>query len=257
MRFGRFRLGLDLDGVVAGFKEGYRWEVMEQTGLPAHCFPEPTDFSFRKSGWFEKDEEFTASFLTAVENGLYSKLPLIEGSKQALDSLADAGVEIVVVTQRWFPGMNLQQVEDETGSWITQHELPVSDIHFLNDKSTVPGGADVFVDDAPHHITALHQAGCEVLVYDQLYNQQVTVGRRVGSWSGNRNGSQLPPATAEIFGRYYRHQQRKHSAVVGGVALGQPSRPQITPHLPQLAVCGKRTLTGQKCRRVGACPFHA
>ena len=42
-------------------------------------------------------------------------------------------------------------------------------------------GADIYIDDAPHNITALRGAGCEAIIFDQPYNQQLE-GLRARDW---------------------------------------------------------------------------
>ena len=58
--------------------------------------------------------------------------------------------------------------------------IPYRDICFISDKPEV--GAHLYLDDGPHNVLALREAGDQVLVYDQRYNRHLG-GPRVHDWS--------------------------------------------------------------------------
>lgn len=183
VKAGEFVLGVDLDGVVADYEEGFRLACMEMMGLPREAFPEASSWSFVASGWpFASEREFFAAHRAAVEGGLFERLEPVQGASEALWRLSDAGVRIRVITHRLVVNFSHRAAVSDTVSWLDEQRIPFRDICFVRDKAEV--GADLYLDDSPGNVSALRSAAGSdaVAVFDRPYNSHVD-GLRVSSWT--------------------------------------------------------------------------
>jgi 5'(3')-deoxyribonucleotidase len=173
-------LGVDLDGVCADYEAGLRASVAARRGVDGSTLPpQRTTGSFAE--WGLTPEGFREAHRVAVvEDRIFRTLDPYPGVAEALWRLSDAGVWIRIITHRLlFNGLHEASAAD-TAFWLDQHDLPYRDLCFIGDKATV--GADLYVDDSPHIIVALREAGRTAIVFDQLYNRHLD-GPRVHAWS--------------------------------------------------------------------------
>ncbi len=173
-------LGVDLDGVCADYESALRASVAARRGVdPSTLPPQSTTGSF--SEWGLSAEGFQeAHRIAVVQDRIFRTMAPYPGVAETLWRLSDAGVWIRVITHRLlFNGLHEASAGD-TAVWLDQHDIPYRDLCFIGDKATV--GADLYIDDSPHNIIALRQAGRTALVFDQLYNRHLD-GPRVRSWA--------------------------------------------------------------------------
>jgi len=107
-------------------------------------------------------------------------MPVIAGAAEALWRLSDAGVWIRVITHRLYVNWGHATAIADTVEWLDRVRIPYRDICFMGDKPEV--GADLYIDDAPHNVTALRESGNRVVLFDAPYNQAVT-GLRARDWT--------------------------------------------------------------------------
>ncbi len=171
-------LGVDLDGVCADYNLGFREIVAADKGLPPSSLPLPTSWGF--GHWGLDDDEFLRLHRAAVcEKRMLRSLPVIDGCADALWRLSDAGIWIRIITHRLYTNWGHAIAVSDTVAWMDEHRIPYRDLCFLGAKPQVE--ADAYIDDAPHNITALREAGNTVVIFDQPYNRDLD-GLRVTAW---------------------------------------------------------------------------
>jgi 5'(3')-deoxyribonucleotidase len=173
-----FVFGVDLDGVCANYTLGFRRVVAAERGIEPDQLPVGRSWGFEE--WGLDDEAFDRLHRRAVtEVRMLRDLPVMEGCADTLWRLSDAGVWIRIITHRLYVNWGHATVVSDTVTWLDEARIPYRDLCFLGNKPDV--GADVYIDDAPHNITALRAAGNEVIVFDQPYNAELP-GPRAHGW---------------------------------------------------------------------------
>ena len=173
-------LGLDLDGVCADYTKGLAKFVERETGIPATSLPEPHNYSFVKSGWpFTDIDDYLATHARAVEAGLFRWVEPMDGLKDGIDRLHDAGVHIFIVTHRLLRTGAYADIIGDTSRWLDVHGIKYDSFCATHLKQIV--GPHIYVDDAPSNVEAIRGAGTPTIVFDQPYNQDVA-GPRASTW---------------------------------------------------------------------------
>ena len=173
-----FVLGVDLDGVCADYNSGFRDVVAHDRGVDPQTLPMPTEWGFHH--WGIDDMEFARLHKLAVsEKRMLRHLPLIEGCADALWRLSDLGAWIRIITHRLYVNWGHAAAVSDTVAWLDDNRIPYRDICFLGAKPQVE--ADAYIDDAPHNIAALREAGNTVIIFDQAYNRHLD-GLRAKTW---------------------------------------------------------------------------
>jgi 5'(3')-deoxyribonucleotidase len=173
-----FVFGVDLDGVCADYTAGFREVVAADRGIDPEELPVGESWGFHE--WGLDGSEFDRLHALAVnEQRMLRHLNPMEGCADALWRLSDAGVWIRIITHRLYVNWGHAAVVSDTVQWLDEARIPYRDLCFLGAKPEV--GADVYVDDAPHNITALSDAGNEVIIFDQPYNRDLP-GTRAKAW---------------------------------------------------------------------------
>ena len=174
-----FVFGVDLDGVVADYTEGFREVVATELGVDPASLPHERSWDFRE--WGISQDEFNRLHRYAVaELRMLATLPPIEGAADALWRLSDAGIWIRVVTHRLYTNWGHAAAIADTVTWLDNHRIPYRDICFLGAKPEVE--ADCYVDDAPHNISSLREHGNICIAFEQPYNVGFD-GLRARNWT--------------------------------------------------------------------------
>jgi 5'(3')-deoxyribonucleotidase len=162
-----FIIGVDLDGVCADYAAGLRTVRAAMLGVDEGRLPPAATWDFEE--WGLDRAGFEDLHRTAVlEHRLFRNLPVMEGAAETLWRLSDAGAWVRVITHRLYQNWGHATAVSDTVTWLDEHDIPYRDLCFLGAKPEVE--ADVYVDDAPHNIEALRQAGNPVIVFRQPYN---------------------------------------------------------------------------------------
>lgn len=179
MNDAQFILGVDLDGVVGDYTYGFREIVAELRGVSVDSMPLERSWDFHE--WGFSPEDFAHYHrLAVVEHGLFRSMPLIDGAADALWRLSDAGVWIRIITHRLYVHWGHAKAISDTASWLDIHQIPYRDLCFLGAKPQVE--ANAYIDDAPHNIAALRDAGNTVIAFEQPYNVGIE-GLRARNWA--------------------------------------------------------------------------
>lgn len=174
-----FELGVDLDGVVFDYTEGLRHYMVEVVGHDRGLLPDPTDWDF--TGWpFAGRDHFIETHLEALADGLFSYSPVIPGAQEALWRLSNLGVGIHIVTNRFIRNGHHKAAVSQTIECLDKHDLPYDGITFIKDKTRID--VDVLLEDAPHNLFAMIEAGKPVIAFDTLYNRHVDCPRAM-NWT--------------------------------------------------------------------------
>lgn len=161
------RLGIDLDGVVANFTQGWMNFYNREFG---------TEFVVEDSrNWgdlvdlthFKDMDEFWEWASDLDGHSVFWHLEPFPGAVEAVRSLVDAGHQIVILTTK--PDFAV----GDTYHWIERHRIPAAEVHILEDKWIVDCHA--YLDDGPHILPGLveHRPDRLVCRYVRPWNQPV------------------------------------------------------------------------------------
>lgn len=173
-------LGLDLDGVVANYLDALRHHFADTRGTPLEHLPTPTVWSLADAGWgFTDEADWADTHAAAVDRGLYATMPALPGAAAALTRLTADGVRIRIITARLTHPDQKRRAVTDTAAWLDTAHIPYDDLCFVDDKPSIR--ADLYIEDAPHVIGALHRHNRAVLIADAPYNRHLA-GPRAHTW---------------------------------------------------------------------------
>jgi 5'(3')-deoxyribonucleotidase len=145
------RLGIDLDGVVADFNKGWIDRYNSEFGAAVPLDAVTTWDGIAPLTHFTDMDAFWDWARDLPGGSLFRHLDTHSGAVAALDRLA-VDNDIVIITSK--PGWAVS----DTYAWISEQRLPTREVHIrdIHDpKWTVP--CDIYLDDAPHHLEAIHE----------------------------------------------------------------------------------------------------
>lgn len=176
-----FVLGLDLDGVTGDYVEEFRLRTSRATGYPIHDLGEPSSWSFAESWEPVRDaDHYLDLHIEGVRDGMFRSMPVMDGAVESLWRLSDADVHIRVITHRFISKGLHHTTASDTVAWLDRHNIPYRDLCFVSRKAQVD--ADIYIDDAPHNVENLRNAGKDVIIFDAPYNRAIP-GKRARSWA--------------------------------------------------------------------------
>ena len=169
------RLGIDMDGVVADFNDG--WMARYNRDFGARLHPDQV------TGW---DELYALTTFRSMGQfwdwargdgrSVFRDLAPLPGAIETLHELARHH-RIVIITARydWAIG--------DTLAWLAEHGVLAREVHFLATKQDV--ACDIYLDDAPYQLEALIRARPEATVCRRVaaYNRPVAGATDVHTWA--------------------------------------------------------------------------
>lgn len=174
-----FILGVDLDGVVANHTWRFREIYAGIKGIDPQTLPLERSWDFHEWG-FEADEYAVYHRIAVMEHDMFRTMPVMDGAADVLWRLSDAGVWIRIITHRLYVHWGHEKAIGDTAAWLDSNKIPYRDICFLGAKPQVE--ADAYIDDAPHNIEQLRDAGNTVITFEQPYNRGLEGGPRAQTW---------------------------------------------------------------------------
>jgi 5'(3')-deoxyribonucleotidase len=174
-----FVLGVDLDGVVADFYETLRPIAAEWRGLKVEDLTPEVSYGLKEWGITSIEYQELHRFAVA-QREIFRTQPPIEGAAAVLRRLGyHDSIRIRIITHRLFIKYPHEISVRQTVEWLEAHGIPYWDICFMKAKGEV--GADLYIEDSPNNIKALHEAGKDVLIFTNSTNKGV-LGDRANTW---------------------------------------------------------------------------
>jgi len=175
------RLGIDLDGVVANFTQGWMNFYNRQFGTELEAADSKRWNDLVDLTHFQDIDEFWGWSSDLDGRSVFWHLDPFPGAVEALRSLAGAGHHIVILTTK--PHFAV----DDTHEWIERHRIPAHEVHILEDKWRID--CPVYLDDGPHVLPGLvrHRPASTVCRYVRPWNSPVPGAVDVSSFSEFRD----------------------------------------------------------------------
>lgn len=167
------RLGIDLDGVVADFDNGWMARYQQEFGTDPRT-PEVVWDGLHLNTHFGDMEAF---WDWIHQREVFRNLDPIPGAVEALHKLAADGHDIVILTAK------ADRSIPQTLHWLADVQLPTREIHFIYDKHRV--ACDVYLDDSPVVLPQLVSHHPQALVCRMVapWNKPVPGAVDVADWS--------------------------------------------------------------------------
>jgi hypothetical protein len=147
---GRIRVGIDLDGVIADFTDGWIRLYNAQFGTELMPDQVTTWDAPEQLTHFGSMTDFWRWARTAGDNGrsLFGVLKPYPGAVTGLRALLDlAHVAIITTKPAW--------AIPDTLDWLARLRLPLREVHITSDKPSVP--CAVYLEDSPMQLAALRR----------------------------------------------------------------------------------------------------
>lgn len=180
------RIGYDIDNTTGDYENALRIFHAGRLGIPesewTEKFPASLDYDMSKAGWLSMDTRdlFLNTHHDAVEEGMFGKMAMYPNAHDVMWRLHNAGHTSVIITARYLRKGSHHNINKTTSQWLDDNDVPVDELHITSDKVHVY--ADVYLDDSPHNIEVLRDAGRTVVIYDQPYNRHMD-GLRAKDWN--------------------------------------------------------------------------
>lgn len=168
----KLRIGVDLDGVVANFVDGFR-EWCRANGH-THEMPPPDRYNIWEV-WGLTRQEWDDSFARACHDGLFYTLTPYDDAVESIRKLKQDGHFIHIITYRVRPDVQL-----DTINWLTKHHVPYDALSFSKEKAGFP--LDVMLEDTAANVQPVENAGVPCYLIDRPWNRSYIHPRRVSSW---------------------------------------------------------------------------
>ncbi len=158
------RLGIDLDGVVANFTQGWIDFYNRQFGTSLDVDDCKRWNDLVGLTHFYDIDEFWEWSSDLDSHSIFWHLEPFPGAVEAVRGLVDAGHTIIVLTTKPDFAVN------DTHDWLERHHFPAAEVHILEDKWTID--CDVYLDDGPHVLEDLvaHRPDRTVCRYVRPWN---------------------------------------------------------------------------------------
>lgn len=170
------RLGIDLDGVVAQFNEGWMRRHTEEFGSRLDPSMVEGWDGLHELGGFHTMEAFWDWFRNGDGPSSFRHLDPYPGALETLHRLTAAGHHIVVLTHKF------DWAIPDTFAWLSDVGLPSREVHIRADKHVVP--CDAYLDDSPLVLPDLvqHRPTALVCRFVRSWNQPVAGAIDVHDW---------------------------------------------------------------------------
>jgi 5'(3')-deoxyribonucleotidase len=175
----RFRLGIDLDGVVADFNSGWMERYNREFGSRLAASDVVSWDGLHTLTHFGSMDDFWGWAQRGAAS-IFRDLPVFDGAIETMNELA-RDHRIVIISSKFDWSI------PDTLAWMGQHRVPAREIHFVWDKTTVP--CDVYLEDAPANVEALVRAHPDALVCRMVrpWNRPVPGAIDVNDWAAFRD----------------------------------------------------------------------
>ncbi|MFQ5967736.1 MAG: hypothetical protein ACE5MI_09010 [Acidimicrobiia bacterium] len=175
------RLGIDLDGVVADFNQGWIDRYNQEFGTELHNESVDSWDGLVAETHFRSMGDFWHWARDLGDGSIFRHLDAYPGAIETLEHLDSRGHDIVILTSKppW--------AVHETFAWIADQAVPTHEVHILDDKWTV--ACDVYLDDAPHILKGFrkHRPEATACRYVRPWNDPLPGVVDVATWEEFRD----------------------------------------------------------------------
>lgn len=162
------RVGFDLDGCLYDFGNSVRRYLDSIDRVygwrDGHVENDTWDFY---TYWGMTREDFTDICHSGVDAGYIFSGPARDGAVEAVETVARAGHQIIIVTDRQF-GSTPSKSHDATSEWLAYHGIEYDELWFSADKTVTQ--TDMFVEDKVLNYDALVANGTDAYLINRAWN---------------------------------------------------------------------------------------
>ncbi len=160
-----YRVGFDMDGVLADFAWGFTLTAEEMFGTPVSTAKDWHAWSASEVLGITRRQ--AKNVYAAMTDEVWRNLPSLfsERTEARLIQLGNSfNYELVIITARY------DLVEDITKQWLRDRNIK-AEVHFRDDKGAacMELGVHTFLDDKPKHAEAVRDAGIHAFTMDWPY----------------------------------------------------------------------------------------
>ena len=174
-----FILGVDLDGVVGDFYGAMRKIAAEWLNKPLDSLASEVGYGLDEWGIAEYGGYERLHRFAVTQRNLFRDMEPIKDAPAILRKLSGRGIRVRIITHRLFLKYSHRTTITQTVDWLDSWDIPYWDLCFMADKGAV--GAHVYIDDAPANITRLRDMGCNIIVFSNSTNRELS-GPRAETW---------------------------------------------------------------------------
>ncbi|MEM7275570.1 MAG: hypothetical protein AAF547_21015 [Actinomycetota bacterium] len=170
------RLGIDLDGVVAQFNEGWMRRHGEEFGSTLDPSMVTGWDGLHELGGFDDMVAFWSWFRNGDRPSTFRHLDPYPGALETLHRLVATGHQVVILTHKF------DWAIPDTFAWLGEVGMPSREVHIIEDKYAV--ACDVYLDDSPLVLPALveHRPDALVCRFVRPWNRPVPGTVDVDGW---------------------------------------------------------------------------
>ncbi|KKL75007.1 hypothetical protein LCGC14_2059230 [marine sediment metagenome] len=166
----KFILGVDLDGVCADYFGTI--ESIAKEWLGVRELPKLDNYSFSAWGVDQAPKGYKAMHkFGVVQRNMFTTMKPMPNAPQVLRRLSEKNVLIRIITNRLCIKNYHVEAVTQTVKWLEHNGIPYWDLCFIKDKTTVD--ADLYLEDAPHNVKRMWEAGREVLCFRNVTNEGI------------------------------------------------------------------------------------
>jgi len=178
----KFRLGVDLDGVIYNFEDEFRNYYANLKNISPESLPQPTQWAFYEDYGMTAEEYYTIAGKAAVNSQIFTNGSVYSDAVEGMQRLCDLGLEVVIITARELSTnpTHMETIRTNTEKWLADNGIMYHELVIANDKTK--SHLNVLVDDSIDNIEAQLISGGVAYLWDQPWNRSNSFYSRIRGW---------------------------------------------------------------------------